>query len=258
MKKINLSILLFLTASIKIYAQIPDVPTTALTPNAAGLGLYGDIPVSLYTGTPDISIPLYEIKVKNYTLPVTLSYHAAGIRVDQHPGWVGLGWNLLAGGLISRSVNDLPDEFDSPNFNLANSGYYYNYDVLNTSNWNSRNYLRSIAQDQNLFLLDITPDEFSFNFAGYSGKFYLDHQRRWVVQCNKPVKVEFDGTFFDPPFDKKGTQAEKNNYEWSHCFSGFTITVEDGTKYVFGKDIDAIDFSAIRVPHIPNTAFYKR
>jgi YD repeat-containing protein len=242
MKKINTSILLLLAAhSINVHAQIPEVSYAALTPNAAGLGLYGDIPVSLYTGTPDVSIPLYEIKVRDYTLPVTLSYHASGVRVDQHPGWVGLGWNLLAGGLITRNIHDLPDEFDY--VDLKNSGYYYNHAVLNTNNWNKRSYLRSIAQNQHLFLPDTTPDEFSFNFAEYSGKFYLDHNRNWVVQCDKPLKVEFDETFFDPPFDKSGTQAEAFDYDWSHCFSGFTITVEDGTKYVFGKNIDAIDFS---------------
>ena len=104
MKNRDLVLLLFLVAySINIHAQIPGAPVAALTPNAAGLGLYGDIPVSLYTGTPDISIPLYEIKVKNYTLPITLSYHASGVQVDQHPSWVGLGWSLFAGGLITRS-----------------------------------------------------------------------------------------------------------------------------------------------------------
>lgn len=207
--------LLFLVVyPISIYAQIPDDPTAALTPNAAGLGLYGDIPVSLYTGTPDISIPLYEIKVRDYTLPLTLSYHAAGVRVDQHPGWVGLGWNLLAGGLITRNVNDLPDEFDNPALNLATLpveswGYYYNYSVLDTNKWNDIAYLRYIAQSPDTSFIDTAPDEFSFNFAGYSGKFYLDHNGNWVVQCDKPIKVEFDGTFFDPPFDKNGTTTEE-------------------------------------------------
>jgi hypothetical protein len=249
MEKVNLSVLLLLMVwSINVCAQIPDAPTAALTPNAAGLGLYGDIPISLYTGTPDISIPLYEIKVKDYTLPITLSYHAAGVRVDQHPGWVGLGWNLFAGGLITRNVNDLPDEFNTPTFGpitrpMANSGYYYNHMVLNTNRWNSNSYLRTVAQEPDSSFFDTAPDEFSFNFTGYSGKFYLDHNGNWGVQCDKPVKVEFDGTFFDPPFDKKGTQAEAYDYDWSHCFSGFTITADDGTKYVFGKDIEAIDFS---------------
>ena len=41
---------------------------------------------------------------------VYLTYHGSGVRPDQHPGWVGLVWNLNAGGCISRIVNGLPDE----------------------------------------------------------------------------------------------------------------------------------------------------
>ncbi|NLO72064.1 MAG: hypothetical protein GX102_14190 [Porphyromonadaceae bacterium] len=238
--------------SFSTQSQTAEMPVSVLTPNASGLGLYGDIPVSLYTGTPEISIPLYEIKEKSFTLPITLSYHAAGVQADQHPGWVGLGWNLLSGGLISRKVNDLPDEFDAPGFryinngqihNLGESGYYFNYEVLNTDNWNNRSYLQSIAQDMDQMLKDTEPDEFYFSFNGYSGKFCLDHNGNWVVQSNLPLKIVFDDVFFEPPFEKKGAAAQNSNFQWPKCFNGFTIIVEDGTKYVFGKNINAIDFS---------------
>ena len=129
MKIINLSIMLFLlTYSINVYPQLPSAPLTALTPNAASLGLYGDIPVSLFTGTPNISIPLYNIEVKDFVLPVSLSYHAAGIRPDQRASWTGLGWTLNVGGVITRNVNDMPDDYNNSNYYIGgNSGYYYNY-----------------------------------------------------------------------------------------------------------------------------------
>ena len=38
------------------------------------------------------------------------TYHGSGVRPNQHPGWVGLEWNLNAGSCISRIVNGLPDE----------------------------------------------------------------------------------------------------------------------------------------------------
>ncbi|HEY4788587.1 MAG TPA: hypothetical protein VIH57_21200, partial [Bacteroidales bacterium] len=248
MKTYIYSFLCLIFMQYNLFAQIPQEPITALSPNAASLGLYGDIPVSLFTGTPEISIPLYDLKVKDFTLPISLNYHASGIQVDQHPGWVGLGWSLFAGGVITRSVNDLPDEFNSPNFGsvtrpMRNAGYYFNHDVLNNVNWNNITYMRTIAQNQDLSTFDTAPDEFSFNFAGYSGKFYLDHLGQWAVQCDKPVKVEFNGNFFDIPFDKRGTVAEYYNYTWSRCFSGFTITAENGIKYIFGENIDAIEFS---------------
>jgi hypothetical protein len=43
------------------------------SPEAAALGKYGDVPVSKYTGVPDISIPLYTLQSKNIQVPITLS-----------------------------------------------------------------------------------------------------------------------------------------------------------------------------------------
>jgi len=243
MKKIQLLfVLTIISYSFNASAQLPEQSKTALSPNAASLGLYGNIPVSYYTGTPVISIPLYDIKVSDFVLPISLDYHASGVQVDQRAGWTGVNWTLFAGGAITRSINDIPDEYNNSMYHLgSNAGFFFRYNVLNTTSWNQRTYLRSIAQSDDGLFRDTAPDEFSFSFPGYNGKFYLDHTRNWVVQCDKPVKVEFDGIFFEIPFSKLGTQAV--NYGYSPCFSGFTITTDDGTKYQFGKDINAIDFS---------------
>ncbi|MDR0506004.1 MAG: hypothetical protein LBH32_04180, partial [Dysgonamonadaceae bacterium] len=239
-KNILVTVLLFVYTA-GTYSQISQEPLSALSPNAANLGLYGNIPVSHYTGIPDIVIPLYEIKVKDFVLPVSLSYHASGIQVDQRAGWTGVNWSLFAGGVITRTVNSAPDDYNNPNYSTGgNAGFYFNYDLLNTASWNQRSYLRSIAQG-NQSLKDTSPDEFSFSFDGYNGKFYLDHTRNWQVQCDKPVKIDFDNTWLQIPFSKTGTRAA--NYGYFPCFSGFTITAEDGTKYQFGKNIEAIDFS---------------
>ncbi len=241
MKKIIILIVMHLFV-IQTWAQLPQPPQTALSPNAASLGLFGDIPVSHYTGTPNISIPLYELSIGDYTLPVTLSYHTAGIRPDQRPGWVGLGWSLLVGGTITRQVKDVPDEYNNPNYSSgANLGFYHTHAVLNTNQWNQRSYLRSVAQSSELSLKDTEPDEFSFNFQGYSGKFYINHEGSWTIQCNKPVKVVFDNQFLDVPFSKEGTRA--NTYGYSPSFSGFTIIAEDGIQYVFGGSTSAIEYS---------------
>ena len=44
-----------------MYAQIPASSQSLPSPNVAALGLYGEIPVSKFTGMPDISVPIYEV-----------------------------------------------------------------------------------------------------------------------------------------------------------------------------------------------------
>ncbi len=241
--KLALMCIIFLMLSGSMHSQLPISPHSALSPNAASLGLYGDIPVSLYTGTPDIEIPLYEMTLKNFKLPISLTYHASGIRPDQHAGWTGLGWSLKAGGVISRAINDIPDEYNNINYGSYGDkiGFYYTHDVLNTTQWNQRNYLREIAQDTEKMFKDTAPDEFTFSFGNYYGKFYIAPDGNWNVQCNRPVKVKFNDVFLNVPFDKTGTRAF--SYGYFPCFSGFTIIGEDGTKFEFGGNINAIDFS---------------
>lgn len=61
-------------------------------PNAASLGSYGETPVSLFNGRPDISIPLWTVETNSISLPISLSYDAGGLKVAQVPSWVGAGW----------------------------------------------------------------------------------------------------------------------------------------------------------------------
>ena len=76
-----------------------------LSPSAHEMGKYGKVPVSYFNGLPNISVPLTEVRAKGYTLPVYLTYYAGGNRPDQHPGWVGQGWSLHAGGSITRIIH---------------------------------------------------------------------------------------------------------------------------------------------------------
>jgi hypothetical protein len=79
-------------------------PIIPPSPDAAALGKYGTIPVGLHTGVPNIEIPLYTIRSGQLELPISLSYHASGIKVDEIASWVGLGWTLNAGGVVTRSI----------------------------------------------------------------------------------------------------------------------------------------------------------
>lgn len=82
------------------FDYVPDIPS----PMAASFAKFGEVPVSEYTGVPDISIPLYTVQDGQAVIPITLRYHAGGIKVEEEASWVGLGWNLNVGGSITRIV----------------------------------------------------------------------------------------------------------------------------------------------------------
>ncbi|MDQ1166043.1 DUF5977 domain-containing protein [Flavobacterium sp. SORGH_AS_0622] len=108
-----LSLILFLSFSECLFAQSTNTPKPDFvpkSPEAAAFLKYGEYPVDLSTGVPGISIPLYTIDTKDFKLPISLDYHASGIKVNQEATWVGLGWNLNAGAQVILSPRDEIDE----------------------------------------------------------------------------------------------------------------------------------------------------
>jgi hypothetical protein len=224
--KIILALLLF--ATINTQAQLSAGTfgkVNIASPNAASLGKYGDIPVSYHTGIPNISIPIYAVKDGNLSVPIQLSYHAAGIKVDDNASWVGTGWTLQAGGVITRTVKDKPDE------RRVEIGQLYGY----MSNYGLSNYiLNNDANSQQA--IDQEPDLFSFNFNGISGKFYLDETRKPVTIPDQDIKIEFkyeDALWTNSP--------GVNMTGIGKSIEGFTITTSDGTKYYFGIPDESIN-----------------
>ncbi|MEM1322248.1 MAG: RHS repeat-associated core domain-containing protein [Bacteroidota bacterium] len=106
--------ILCLFYSLISWAQIEEpAPLKGLipaAPTAQELGKYGEVPVNLYNGLTQVSIPLMELDALHLSMPVSLSYHASGLKVDQLASWVGMGWSLNAGGVITREIRDQPDD----------------------------------------------------------------------------------------------------------------------------------------------------
>lgn len=73
------------------------------SPDLAALVKY-EYPVDYAYGVPKIDLPLYTIISRKLQVPISLSYHASGIKVDEIASRVGLGWNLFVGGAINRSL----------------------------------------------------------------------------------------------------------------------------------------------------------
>lgn len=236
------------TQSISVKDQI-----SIKSPNVASLGLFDEVPVSYFTGIPNVSIPLYSLRDGKLNVPVSLSYHASGFMPDVQPGWVGTGWALNAGGVITRSVKGLPDDLNTLEVaqrmnmyldesdhvsNAANQGFFFITSALDKSLWNNQPYISYIA-GQNM---DGESDEYRFSFPGGSGKFYLDMDGTWKVISDRPIQVIFNKEFLSVPFSPiRGTVLER--FDYSKTFSGFTVVDSDGTRYIYGGDTNFIEYS---------------
>jgi len=178
------------------------------SPTAAGLGKYGDIDVSMYNGTPDIAIPIYSINTPGHSLNIALRYDASGTRVAQDASWVGLGWSLQAGGVISRTVRGLDDFKSNGYMNTQNLPPNTAGNTYQDNSNRSNDYL--YFSDVFYGNIDAEPDIYSYNFGGYSGRFVLGKA--------------LNGT---PVFTD-----EKNNLKIEFT-AGWQITTGDGYKYYF-------------------------
>lgn len=173
MKKIVVLITLLLaTINYSQNLHLPEIVPPS--PTAASLAQFADVPVSGYTGLPDITIPIYEIRSGNLALPISLKYHGGGIKVAQEASWVGLGWSLSGGGAISRIIkgHDDIDYSSSGQPSGEDIPFIYSQDV---PNWNATqaeltSYYKNIVYNRQ----DPEPDIFFYNFGSFSGKFILE------------------------------------------------------------------------------------
>lgn len=110
MKKVICLILFFGGVKISL-AQKPGLlkPAPAL-PSSSGLSKFGDIPVDLHTGIAGVTIPLANINVSGFSVPISIGYHGGGIKTEDVASNVGLGWALSAGGQLNKLVVKYPDE----------------------------------------------------------------------------------------------------------------------------------------------------
>ena len=163
------------------------------SPDAAALGKYGSIPVSPYTGVPNISIPLYTIKSGDLTLPVSISYHSSGNKVEEMASSVGLGWVLNAGGAITRTIRGKADEELNGFLTQSSAGIIdsslRNIGTLSSVQNQQLDYYLNATADGTL---DSEPDIYNYNFCGYSGKFVMDAHGNITVIPLQNIKFSFN------------------------------------------------------------------
>jgi len=229
------------TPNARVGASSTESTLSVLSPTAAGLGKFADIPVNYNNGLPQITIPITVVKEGELQLPVAMQYHASGVKVEEVASWVGLNWSLSAGGVINRQVIGGPDESYSGNLGqkgqvptttyyntrtgyYADSGFapFFPFLICTPANMATPTPQNVRLGDEflgaALGIKDTEPDLFTFNVAGYTGKFYFDTLRRvhLIPQQDVKILVNFDN-------------AERQ-------FNAWTLITPDGTRYHFGEN----------------------
>lgn len=218
------------------------------SPTAAGLGDYANIDygVKSFAGLADINIPLFKAEIKNVKIPISLNYNPRGIKVNEMGSWVGLGWSLFAGGVITRTIKS---QADDKKISSAIANGYVNSQIIDSiknitdedtyanarrigniynkssSNWADAKYTNG----------DLEPDVYTFNFNGRSGKFYFgeDHQVKLIPYQDLDITYEIDS---------------------NNKLASFTIIDELGIKYKFNdKEKSSLNIYQSVFPTVSST-----
>lgn len=200
-----LSLLLFEESVAQSYSEIIKP-----SPDVVAFEKYGNIPVSLYTGVPEIKVPIYEIRNKEIAVPVSLSYHAGGITVNEEASRVGLGWILQSGGMISRTIrgiddfrygygylkNSVPEIFNSQVAQILSTGSAGNVSGTGECEQSIGGQMIDFsnvlyASDNDLeWMIDMEPDLYNYNFLGYTGSFTINKDLSIVSESKNSLRIE--------------------------------------------------------------------
>ncbi len=202
------------------------------SPEAEAFTQYGNTPVNMYAGSPEIGVPIYTHQGRELSLPVSLSYDASGIKVEQLATSAGLGWNLAVGGRISRITNGNPDDYIQSGMTPYKS--FWNDSVRDnmleyrdeSTLFRSRDsvvkyfdFMNRISTNED----ETQPDFFSLNAIGINDYIAFDVATRQAYALNNPnIIVEFLTTA------PNATNGMRSITQW-------TITGADGTKYYFNE-----------------------
>lgn len=246
---------MLLVYSLNSYTQELQLPKNVQSPNSANLGKYGDVPVSYYTGTPVVRIPLQTVSERGIDIPIALNYDASGIRLQSQPGWVGQNWSLSAGGVITRTVRDEPDECRKVGGSKEVVGFMSKGSDLCLSTVDNEGKLKDMAINSWGKGYDYEPDIFTFNFLGKTGKFFMGNDGAWKVSSDENLQIIFEENQLIIP--RYESLPVDNNAKYPKVIGGFKIRDDQGITYEFGYNLDAIEFGIDFFGQVYNGSLWK-
>lgn len=210
-------------------AHSQDTPPNLIppSPTAYAFAKYGDVPVSLATGIPNISIPICRLTDHGIGTDVFLSYYAGGIKVDEEATNVGLGWSLNNGGTITRVIQGRADD-------LFNGVFQPRTDIpmgqpaddYTLPTFITQHGVQAAAHNGT----DNGPDLFIFNFNGRTGKFCFDKNGNVVMLKKEDLDIRWQQgpTGYGLEFiikDEKGITYEFAQYETTYVATSLSTAI---------------------------------
>lgn len=260
-KKQIIQVACLLIVGVCFGQELPDL--IPLSPEAASLSKHIETPVSLYTGTAQISVPIYTIEANGVNLPITLNYTTSGVTVSQESSVVGLGWSLNAGGMISRVIRGNGDFSQTQ----GRTGYinsflptltpenYVDFASLeNNSRYSGPAGRSAFFSDISSGTIDLEPDVFYFNFLGFSGKFYFENCYPCPQGPYKPVFEKGGDSFLDIEYNKGSREWTVKDGKGNTYYFGTTETSynSSGSFHTLSNDGSSTEING----HAPQSLLY--
>ncbi len=202
--------------------------------------------VDNFRGIPSITLPIYTINCGAIEVPIVLSYHGGGIRVNQQSGNAGLGWTVSYGANIAHNVVGAPDD---ANKSLKIHGLYHlnddektfrtnlmektaDYDPTDAINVESK-YPWQATSGKRYYqgLTDVANDTYMLYGLGFSADFSFTPEKEIVI--SSPTPVEISRTDKHPVISDGGCDQH-----------GFLVKKPEGLMYYFSEqDRSRYDYS---------------
>lgn len=225
-------LLFLLLICVQSHAQLLVDKVMPPSANAAALIKYCDHPVGVKSGIPEVTFPLEPLTHEDILIPLSMSYHNIGIKVEEEATWTGLGWHLNAGGVITRIVRGKNDfGLTEKEFKSKAKGYPFEHikPCFDDCAENENDAFREKVCNGEV---DSDPDIFFFDLMGIKGKFLLTPDHRgdaksifiktvsptnlifeYVTTTNSwKVKNEMGYTFFFKTREK--TETHRNYFDY--------------------------------------------
>jgi len=189
--------------------------------------------VNKVTGTAVVAIPIVNIANGGASVPISVVYGSNGSRLRDGEGTAGLGFNLSAGGQISRSVRGLPDDVKAGITGVTKTGWLYNTNLAAISNFsianntnpvnctNAQTDLNYISSNWGTYNNDTEPDLFQISAPGLSCQFVFDNNHLIRTIPYQDLKITY------------------TNNSTTGNITSFTVTNSNGITYTFSTPTTA-------------------